>query len=70
MFETVRTTVRENVCEFEWLCVCMCVCTFGCGEHGRGQLTLLGLNVAEGEPTRVAVGYHGNNMMRPRQVTR
>ena len=30
--------------------------TFGCGQHGGGQLALLGLDVAEGEPPRVTVG--------------
>lgn len=30
--------------------------TFGGSEHGGGQLALLRLDVAEGEPSRVAIG--------------
>lgn len=43
--------------------------TFGCGEHGRGQLTLLGLDVADGEPSRVAVGHDGYDVVRPGHVS-
>ena len=44
--------------------------TFSSREHRGGQLTLLGLDVAEREPARVSVGYHGYNVVRARQVTR
>lgn len=45
------------------------MCTFGSSEHGGGQLTLLRLYVAQGEPTRVAVGHHGHDVVGSRQVT-
>lgn len=44
--------------------------TFGSGEHGRGQLTLLRLYVAQGEPAWITVGHHGHDVVRPWQVTR
>ncbi|TNN68161.1 hypothetical protein EYF80_021644 [Liparis tanakae] len=37
-------------------------------EHSGGQFTLLGLNVAEREPAGEAVGHHGHDVVRPRQV--
>ena len=55
------------------VCACPCVCvrvTFSSREHCGGQLTLLGLDVAEREPARVSVGYHGYDVVRARQVTR
>lgn len=51
--------------------VCCEYChTFGSGEHGRGQLTLLRLYVAQGEPAWITVGHHRHNVVRPWQVTR
>lgn len=44
--------------------LCKYLCTFGSSEHGGGQLTLLGLYVAQGEPARVAVGHYGHDVVR------
>ena len=40
--------------------VCVCDATFSGGEHGGGQLTLLGLQVSQGEPAGVPAGHHGD----------
>lgn len=44
--------------------------TFGSSEHGRGQLALLRLYVAQSEPARIAVGHHGHDVVGSRQVAR
>lgn len=46
------------------VCIYESVGTFGSSEHGGGQLTLLRLYVAQGEPARVAVGHHGHDVVR------
>jgi len=61
--QTVARAHREpprTSSELVPVCVCVCVClrTFGSSEHGGGQLTLLRLDVAQGEPAWVAVGHH------------
>lgn len=53
-----------------FLCICKRECTFGGSEHGGGQLTLLRLYVAEGEPARVAVGNYRHNVVRSGEITR
>lgn len=67
----LRTCVclQTCVCVYVSVCVRKCVCTFGCGQHGGGQFTLLGLYVGECEPARVAVGDHRHHVMGSRQVT-
>ncbi len=44
--------------------------TFGCSEHGGGQLALLGLDVAEDEPSWVTIGDDWYYMVRPGHVAR
>ena len=48
--------------------LCEYICTFGSSEHRGGQLTLLRLYVAQGEPARVAVGHHRHDVVGSRQV--
>ena len=63
-YECVACAIGELALAYDVL-----ICTFGRSEHGGGQLTLLRLDVAQGEPARVAVGHHRNNVVGSRQVT-
>ena len=50
---------RNNVKGRRGGAVAATVLTLGSGQHGRGQLTLAGLQVAEDEPAGEAVAHDG-----------
>ena len=66
----VCVRVYVFVCVCTRACVRACGATFSGGEHGGGQLTLLGLQVSQGEPAGIPAGNHGDAVVGVAHVPR